>query len=650
MRIIGITCVRNEADIIEAFVRHTLAFCNELILIENGSSDATPEILLRLKHEGLAVHVIPDATIGNVQVDMMNRLMRMAAHDFSADWIISVDADEFLIGPEAGTFLPEPDDENAVCHKVSMRTYYCTPDDPPGVLNPVERMTKRLVREPVPAVPSAPYLYKSIVPGKLACLDRGHITQGNHLFYVDGAEAPCRFPAGVWLAHFSLRSPGQYAVKLATQHIRKFRLISAKGDENPFYEKAYRGMKRSFTEFLQGFHGHSLTYHPSRDENALVSDPIQYMGGPLRYTASQGGDVDLFVERLLDFAENLAVTAGENGAGKTGEAPVPPPHFVMRVSCRPDRGGGQEGSVEGARGMTHTLNFPLDCPVGGDGIWFHFLSDPGMLEISEVTLLYQGGPTTERTFGASELNTMLSVETNAAMIHCEHKCRLLVSSQPVTLIFDGWKGEGMPAPVAMRIKLRYDDRLVPGVILDQSVLNTINWNYHDLLNQRRRADSAESRVSLLENSSYFLGFPIDFTSNGNAQLFIADGWGPPEPWGIWTVGEKSTLRIRFPELPSTGLILCACVKSFATSQGGKLQVRVFVDDEPLGSWFLAESGFRGMKVRIPAGKIKSRDCKIHFEIGNPVSPHDLDPKSTDTRKLGVGFRSMVIRRPRFPWL
>ena len=48
MRLAGITIVRNECDIVEAFVRHNGAVLDQLYVIDNNSSDGTLEILERL--------------------------------------------------------------------------------------------------------------------------------------------------------------------------------------------------------------------------------------------------------------------------------------------------------------------------------------------------------------------------------------------------------------------------------------------------------------------------------------------------------------------------------------------------------------------------------------------------------------------------
>jgi hypothetical protein len=41
MRVVGITMVKNEADIIEAFVRHNLRFLDALVVVEHASADGT---------------------------------------------------------------------------------------------------------------------------------------------------------------------------------------------------------------------------------------------------------------------------------------------------------------------------------------------------------------------------------------------------------------------------------------------------------------------------------------------------------------------------------------------------------------------------------------------------------------------------------
>ncbi len=58
MRLFGVAMVRNEADVIEAFVRHNLTMLDGLVVIDHGSLDGTAGILAKLKGEGLPLHVV----------------------------------------------------------------------------------------------------------------------------------------------------------------------------------------------------------------------------------------------------------------------------------------------------------------------------------------------------------------------------------------------------------------------------------------------------------------------------------------------------------------------------------------------------------------------------------------------------------------
>ena len=60
MRLVGVSMVRNEADIIEAFVRHNAAVLDALVVVDHGSVDGTREILFALRDEGLPLAIEQD--------------------------------------------------------------------------------------------------------------------------------------------------------------------------------------------------------------------------------------------------------------------------------------------------------------------------------------------------------------------------------------------------------------------------------------------------------------------------------------------------------------------------------------------------------------------------------------------------------------
>lgn len=51
MKIVSFTMVNNEAEIIESFVRYNYNFVDQMVIIDNGCTDNTIEIINRLKRE-----------------------------------------------------------------------------------------------------------------------------------------------------------------------------------------------------------------------------------------------------------------------------------------------------------------------------------------------------------------------------------------------------------------------------------------------------------------------------------------------------------------------------------------------------------------------------------------------------------------------
>jgi hypothetical protein len=99
MHLYGAAMVRNEADIIEAFVRHNLAVLDGLAVVDHGSVDGTAEILAALVAEGLPLAVVPSTVVPHLQSEITTRLVRDLFARSRADFVFVVDADEFLRMP-----------------------------------------------------------------------------------------------------------------------------------------------------------------------------------------------------------------------------------------------------------------------------------------------------------------------------------------------------------------------------------------------------------------------------------------------------------------------------------------------------------------------------------------------------------------------
>ncbi len=136
--------VRNEADIIEDNLRyHRAQGVDFFIVLDNGSTDGTLEILNSYERSGIVTLVSMPGTMLTIQRKGNTRIARLA-YEMGADWVIHNDADEFW-WPVAGNLKDAletiPDDLGIV---LAPRTEFLPRPDGPGSF--AERMTVREAR------------------------------------------------------------------------------------------------------------------------------------------------------------------------------------------------------------------------------------------------------------------------------------------------------------------------------------------------------------------------------------------------------------------------------------------------------------------------------------------------------------------------
>lgn len=102
---IGIAMVRNEEDIIEAFIRHNLHYLDGLAIINNGSTDSTGDILRAMMRDAFPVFVIDDSVLGYFQSEKMSILLHRVCRTFFPDFVFPLDADEFIQAESKESFL-----------------------------------------------------------------------------------------------------------------------------------------------------------------------------------------------------------------------------------------------------------------------------------------------------------------------------------------------------------------------------------------------------------------------------------------------------------------------------------------------------------------------------------------------------------------
>lgn len=97
MKIVVVSLIANSADIVESFVRHSLTFADEMIIVEHLSTDGTQQILDQLQKEGLPLCIRSCETAELKHGEIMTELVHEAIKNNGADIVLPLDADEFLI-------------------------------------------------------------------------------------------------------------------------------------------------------------------------------------------------------------------------------------------------------------------------------------------------------------------------------------------------------------------------------------------------------------------------------------------------------------------------------------------------------------------------------------------------------------------------
>ena len=132
--IYSISIVKNEADIIESFVRYNYSYLDGMMIINHNSSDNTGKILKELIKENYNIIYIQWKKIMHQQGIVLTKFIYQLIEEKCPDLIIPMDADEFLVSYNGENPRKELEklDLNHV-HHIDWKTYipYKTedPDD-----------------------------------------------------------------------------------------------------------------------------------------------------------------------------------------------------------------------------------------------------------------------------------------------------------------------------------------------------------------------------------------------------------------------------------------------------------------------------------------------------------------------------------------
>lgn len=163
-----VSMVRDEADIIEGFVRRMAAEADLLIVADNGSMDGTRDLLADLARD-LPLTVLDDPEVGYYQSRKMSALVAQAT-ERGAEVVIPADADEVWYSPFgriADVLAKHP---FVSVFGAALYDHVATAEDPDEP-DPVARLGwRRRESAPLPKVAVRPY----------PCVGSVTIHQGNH--------------------------------------------------------------------------------------------------------------------------------------------------------------------------------------------------------------------------------------------------------------------------------------------------------------------------------------------------------------------------------------------------------------------------------------------------------------------------------------
>lgn len=98
MKIISFTMLNNESEIIESFIRYNYNFLDKMVIIDNGCTDNTIKIILKLISEGYKIDLYDESLEPYNQFELDNKYVGKIIENDNPDILIPLDADEFIDG------------------------------------------------------------------------------------------------------------------------------------------------------------------------------------------------------------------------------------------------------------------------------------------------------------------------------------------------------------------------------------------------------------------------------------------------------------------------------------------------------------------------------------------------------------------------
>jgi uncharacterized coiled-coil protein SlyX len=207
MKLVIIARVKDGLGIIEPFVRHHAQHFVKLIVLDEGSSDGTCEVLQQLQRVYQDLVVLRQPTIGNKPHQYMMLLLRMAVDKFAADWVASIHADEFIVTADGLVLSQVLAGRQPTVYRLEWNKFTHAPD-----LDQNEERTQVLQQRF--HFPPRPEAVKLLIHAQFITRTT-ELSVGNHSLMDGGRPVPTQPLDRVRLFHYPVRSVAQYYRALA---------------------------------------------------------------------------------------------------------------------------------------------------------------------------------------------------------------------------------------------------------------------------------------------------------------------------------------------------------------------------------------------------------------------------------------------------
>lgn len=313
MTLVSVTRTGNESDIIEPFVRHHAAIFDRLLIIDDDSTDGTADILRKLQREGLPLHIFKASEVDWDQRSFVTRLMHIAFDEHGATWVAPLDVDEFIELPEGSTLPELLPKASKLLVQLRWSNFVWQRKLAGRLGNPVTQLRLRM--------PPRTDSHKALVPREAIDGDpTAYVLAGNHGVVSHGDYVNLVHIPAIALCHYPIRSIDQFVSKCVINYLRYVESpggLGGKGTPGFQYRVPVEVIKNNPVGIPMLMEKASKAYAlqgDARIEGDPTTQPLRYLGGPLRHTNYRVGSLP----NIIRHAEALAHRIAELDAAHRG--------------------------------------------------------------------------------------------------------------------------------------------------------------------------------------------------------------------------------------------------------------------------------------------------------------------------------------------